>query len=46
MSRGILDSLTCFNSTAKKQLVWAYVRFYTWISSLMLAQGQDLQQQT
>ena len=39
----ILDSLSCFNSTVKKQLILAHVLFYTWISSHILAQGQDLQ---
>lgn len=37
------DSLSCFNSTVKKQLILAHVLFYTWISSHILAQGQDLQ---
>ena len=40
----ILDSLNCFNSTAKKQLILAHMVFYTWISSHILAQGQDLKQ--
>jgi hypothetical protein len=41
--RIIFHCLSCRNWSAKEQLIWAYVLSYTWISSHVLGQGQDLQ---